>query len=235
MTDVEQTKPFMRRVQSFVRREGRLTRGQQRALSELMPRYGLDFASQPGPYTSQGIFANDRPLHLEIGFGNGRSLVQMAQDFSEANFIGVEVHRPGVGNALLQIEEKQLDNIRLIGHDAVEVLQQRIAPLSLAAVYIFFPDPWHKKRHHKRRLIQTGFVELLYGRLQHGGVLHFATDWQQYAQQMLDVGSAQPGLENLAGAGQYSPRPDYRPLTKFEQRGLRLGHGVWDLLFRKTD
>lgn len=224
---------YFRRIRSFVRREGRLTKGQQRALDELYPRYGLTpVANQTFDFAS--IFHNPNPVHLEIGFGNGQTLTSMASAQPAINFIGIEVHRPGVGNALLQIDKVGLSNVRVICEDAVEVLKLHVAAHSLAAVYIFFPDPWHKKRHHKRRLVQVEFINLLKQTLSHGGRLHMATDWEAYAEHMLQVMSEVEGFTNLAGAGQYSDKPDYRPLTKFEQRGLRLGHGVWDLLFSKT-
>lgn len=229
MKEILQSKP-LRKIRSFVRREGRLTKGQQRALDELFPVHGLtpvendvlDFAS---------VFGNTNPVHMEIGIGNGQTLVSMASAHPQYNYLGIEVHRPGVGNALLQIEKTGLTNIRLICDDAVEVLKNNIPDQSLSAVYIFFPDPWHKKRHHKRRLVQVEFVNLLAMKLQSGGRLHMATDWEEYAQHMLKVMSEVAGFTNQAGAGQYSEKPDYRPLTKFEQRGLRLGHGVWDLIF----
>lgn len=224
----------MRRIRSFVRREGRLTKGQQRALDELFPVYGLSVDASGQVFDFNNLFGNDHPLHLEIGFGNGQTLSHLARHQPEHNFIGIEVHRPGVGNALLQIEQQQLSNVRVICHDAVEVLRDAIPDASLAAVYIFFPDPWHKKRHHKRRLVQPEFVELVRSKLQAGGILHMATDWENYAEHMLEVMGQVEGFDNLAGKGRYSPRPEYRPTTKFEQRGLRLGHGVWDLLFRKS-
>jgi tRNA (guanine-N7-)-methyltransferase len=224
---------YFRRIRSFVRREGRLTKGQQRALDELYPRYGLS-PSAGETLDFAAIFNNQQPVLLEIGFGNGQTLTSMASAQPENNFLGIEVHRPGVGNALLQIEKLALSNVRVICEDAVEVLKQHIPDHSLAAVYIFFPDPWHKKRHHKRRLVQVDFINLLKQKLSSGGRLHMATDWEAYAQHMLHVMSEVEGFTNLAGEGQYSDKPDYRPLTKFEQRGLRLGHGVWDLIFSKT-
>jgi tRNA (guanine-N7-)-methyltransferase len=224
---------YFRRIRSFVRREGRLTKGQQRALDELYPRYGLTPAVNE-QFDFAAIFQNQHPVHLEIGFGNGQTLMSMASAQPAINFFGIEVHRPGVGNALLQIDKAALSNVRVICEDAVEVLKQHIADHSLAAVYIFFPDPWHKKRHHKRRLVQVEFINLLKQKLSNGARLHMATDWEAYAEHMLHVMSEVEGFTNLAGTGQYSDKPDYRPLTKFEQRGLRLGHGVWDLVFIKT-
>jgi tRNA (guanine-N7-)-methyltransferase len=175
-------------------------------------------------------FGRTAPCVLEIGFGMGQATAQIAAALPGTDFIGIEVHPPGVGGLLKLIGEQQLTNLRLIRHDAVEVLDEMIAPASLAGVHIFFPDPWHKKRHHKRRLIQPAFVSALVTKLAPGGRLHCATDWQPYAEQMLEVLSAEPALVNCAGSG-YAPRPDYRPLTKFEARGLQLGHGVWDLVF----
>lgn len=222
-----------RRVRSFVRREGRMTDGQQRALTDLFPRYGLVPGDQPLDLAQ--VFGRVAPCHLEIGFGNGGNLEAMAQEHPDTNYLGIEVHRPGVGNLLLHIEQHGIENIRVICADAVEVLTHNIPPASLAAVYIFFPDPWHKRRHHKRRLVQVTFVELLRERLKPGGVLHMATDWQDYARHMLAVMRQVTGFVNTAPGGDYAPRPDYRVLTKFEQRGMRLGHGVWDLIFRRED
>lgn len=180
------------------------------------------------------MFGRDAPRVLEIGFGMGQSLVAMAAAAPATDFIGIEVHRPGVGKLLHSMAEQGVENIRIYCHDAVEVLRDCIPPASLDTIQIFFPDPWHKKRHHKRRLIQPAFAERLAAHLKPGGILHLATDWENYAEQMLEVLSATPGLENTAGAGDYSPRPESRPLTKFEARGERLGHGVRDLLFRRV-
>ncbi|MFO7602586.1 MAG: tRNA (guanosine(46)-N7)-methyltransferase TrmB, partial [Gammaproteobacteria bacterium] len=219
-----QTTPFMRRIRSFVRREGRLTRGQQRALDELWPRYGIE----AGAHTIDlaACFGRAASTVLEIGFGNGASLAEMARANPQNNYLGIEVHRPGVGNLLLQLEAEAIDNVRVICADAVEVLQEMIPDAALDRVQLFFPDPWHKKKHHKRRIVQPAFVALLRQKLTPGGVFHLATDWQDYAEHMLTVMSAAEGFVNLCGAGQYAPRPAYRPLTKFEQRGQRLGHGV---------
>ncbi|QSA96156.1 tRNA (guanosine(46)-N7)-methyltransferase TrmB [Methylococcus sp. EFPC2] len=216
------------RIKSFVLRQGRLTQAQEQALRELWPHYGLDAQQALDPLKTFGRAA---PLTLEIGFGNGESLARMAAEAPERDFIGVEVHRPGVGHLLLQLHERQLNNVRIFCADAVEVMNRVIADASLAGLQVFFPDPWPKKRHHKRRLINTEFVALASQKLEAGGLFHCATDWEDYAVQMLDVLGENPALRNLAGQGQYSPRPDYRPLTKFESRGHGLGHGVWDLLF----
>ena len=210
-------------------RAGRTTEGQARALAELGPRFVLPFA--PAPLDAAQAFGRQAPLVLEIGFGMGDATAKIAQALPDTDFIGCEVHEPGVGALLKQIGERGLDNLRLIRHDAVEVLEHMIPPASLAGVHIFFPDPWHKKRHHKRRLIQPSFVSLVASRLAPGGYLHCATDWQPYAEQMLAVLGEDTSLENTADG--YAERPAYRPLTKFENRGLKLGHGVWDLVFRK--
>ena len=219
-----------RPVRSFVLRSGRLGTGQARALADLGPRFVQPF--QPGPVDWGTIFGRQAPRVLEIGFGMGQATAAIAATRPDLDFIGVEVHQPGVGALLREIGERGLGNIRIVQHDAVEVLRQMVAPASLAGVHVFFPDPWHKKRHHKRRLIQPGLVDLLASRLAPGGWLHCATDWDDYAQQMLQVLGDCPALANTAGG--YAPRPAMRPLTKFEARGLKLGHGVWDLLFKRT-
>ena len=227
-----QEKPFYRRIRSFVRREGRLTKGQLRALDELLPQFGIEQSDQLIDLPT--LFGREAETVLEIGFGNGASLAEMARANPELNYIGIEVHRPGVGNLLLQIEQDEIRNLRVICADAVEVLEQMIPDASLHRVQLFFPDPWHKKKHHKRRIVQKSFVELLRQKLKVGGVFHMATDWQDYAEHMMMVMSEAEGFKNQSGVEQYAERPDYRPLTKFEQRGHRLGHGVWDLLFEKT-
>jgi tRNA (guanine-N7-)-methyltransferase len=217
------------RIRSYVLRAGRVGSGQARALAELGPRYLLPY--QSGLVDLHAIYGRGAPKILEIGFGMGEGLVEIAAAHPENDYLGVEVHTPGVGALLKQVGERGLDNVRVIQHDAVEVLTHMLAPGCLAGVHIFFPDPWHKKRHNKRRLIQPPFVRLLAGRIAPGGYLHLATDWEDYALQMLEVLSAAPELANTTEG--FSPRPDTRPLTKFEQRGIRLGHGVWDLVFRK--
>ena len=218
-----------RPIRSFVLRAGRMGSGQVRALAELGPRFVLPFEKQPLDFDA--LFGRQAPRVLEIGFGMGDATAQIAAAMPETDFIGCEVHEPGVGALLRQIGERGLGNLRIVQHDAVEVLAHMIPADSLAGIHLFFPDPWHKKRHHKRRLVQPAFVAGLLTRLVPGGYLHFATDWQPYAEQMLAVLSAEPALRNTADG--YAPRPAYRPLTKFEQRGLRLGHGVWDLLFTR--
>ncbi len=222
----------LRRIRSFVRREGRLTKGQQRALDELFPQYGISL--QQGDIDFYTLFGRQGPRILEIGFGNGISLAEMAVNHPENDYLGIEVHRPGVGNLLLQIEKQVINNIRVSNDDAVEVLEQQIPDASLDAVYLFFPDPWHKKKHHKRRIVQPDFTQLIYRKLKPGGIFHMATDWENYAEHMMDVMSVADGFENIAGSGQYIVRPEYRPLTKFEQRGHRLGHGMWDIIFKKV-
>lgn len=218
-----------RPVRSFVLRAGRVGPGQARALAELGPRFVLPF--QPTPPDWDALFGRAAPRVLEIGFGMGQATADIAAARPDLDFIGVEVHPPGVGALLRHIGERGLTNIRILQHDAVQVLQQMVVPATLAGVHVYFPDPWHKKRHHKRRLIQPPLVDLLASRLAPGGWLHCATDWEDYAQQMLQVLGDCPALANTADG--YAPRPAMRPLTKFEARGLKLGHGVWDLLFTR--
>ena len=218
-----------RPIKSFVVRAGRMGSGQIKALAELGPRFVLPF--EPKLLNPAEIFGRTAPIVLEIGFGMGDATAKIAQTLDHTDFIGCEVHEPGVGALLKQIDERQLTNIRIIQHDAVEVLAQMIAPASLAGVHLFFPDPWHKKRHNKRRLIQPAFVATLIQHIEPGGYLHCATDWEPYARLMLEVLTAEPGLQNTADG--YAETPAYRPLTKFENRGLKLGHGVWDLVFKK--
>jgi len=218
------------RIRSYVLRTGRVGSGQARALAEIGPQFMLPY--QSAVLDLDAVFGRAAPQILEIGFGMGEGLAEIAAANSEKDYLGVEVHTPGVGALLKQIGERSLANVRVIQHDAVEVLTHMLAPASLAGIHIFFPDPWHKKRHHKRRLIQSPLVNLLASRLEPGGYIHLATDWQDYAVQMLAVLSAEPLLANTSA--DYAPRPATRPLTKFEQRGIRLGHGVWDLVFRRA-
>ncbi len=219
-----------RRIRSFVLRQGRLTKGQERALETVFPKFGI-------PYVAEQIDLNEkfnRPESkkvLEIGFGMGETTAKIAQTLPGCDFLAVEVHTPGVGGLLKLIDEQALTNIRIIQHDVVEVLQNMLPEASLDGVHIFFPDPWHKKRHHKRRLIQAEFVKLLCSKLKAGGYLHVATDWQEYAEWVLEVLTAEPLLQN--SAKDYAEKPAYRPLTKFENRGIKLGHGVWDMVFRR--
>ena len=219
-----------RAIRSYVLRAGRMGPGQTRALAELGPRFIVPFT--PAVADFDALFGRAAPRVLEIGFGMGAATAAIAQALPDTDFVGVEVHPPGVGALLKEIGERGLGNIRIVQHDAVEVLASMVAPASLAGVHIFFPDPWHKLRHNKRRLIQPAFVQQLVSRIAPGGRLHCATDWQPYAEQMLAVLSAEPALRNTAAA--YAAKPDYRPLTKFEHRGVKLGHGVWDLVFERV-
>lgn len=227
----EQTTPTYKRIKSFVLRQGRMSKGQNAALEKLWKTYGLE--PQDKLLNLEEVFGRSTPTYLEIGFGMGTALAQMAEENPENNYLGIEVHRPGVGALCKLIEEKNLTNIRIFNHDAVEILEKMLPLNSLAGAFVFFPDPWHKERHKKRRLIQPNFVKMLADKIQPQGFLHLATDWEDYAEQMLEVLSDADYLTNTSGAGNFTPRPDYRPLTKFEQRGLNLGHGVWDLIFYK--
>jgi tRNA (guanine-N7-)-methyltransferase len=218
-----------RRIRSYVLRQGRITNAQQRAYEALLPQFGVPWGTQP--LDAPAAFGRDAPLIVEIGFGMGEGTAQIAQAHPENNYLGIEVHNPGVGSLLDKIGRLALTNVRIIQHDAVEVVRDMIAPDQLAGVHVFFPDPWHKKRHHKRRLLQPQFVALLASRIAPGGYLHVATDWADYAQQVLAVLGAEPLLINTVDG--YAPRPSYRPLTRFEQRGVRLGHEVFDLVFRR--
>ena len=228
-SDPATVKPHLRRIRSFVTRAGRVSTGQRRALDEIGPRFVVPYTAEPTDWNA--IFGREAPRVLEIGFGMGATTAEIAARRPGDDFIGVEVHEPGVGALLKLIDEQTLTNIRIVQHDAVEVIEHMLTPASLDGVHIFFPDPWHKARHHKRRLIQPPFVAQLASRLKPGAYLHCATDWQNYAEQMLEVLGAEPSLDNTAQ--DYAPRPEYRPVTKFERRGLRLGHGVWDLVFKK--
>lgn len=217
-------------IRSFSGRRGHITSGQRAAYDELLPRYGIPY--QPAPVDLDAAFGRAAPVIMEIGFGMGEGTVQIAAGRPDENFLGVEVYPAGVGSLLLRTQAAGLTNVRVIQHDAVEVARDMIAPDRLAGVHVFFPDPWPKARHHKRRLIQPAFVALLASRIAPGGYLHCATDWEEYAQQMLEVLGAEPLLANSADG--YAPKPDYRPLTKFENRGIKLGHGVWDLVFKRV-
>lgn len=220
-----------RPVRSFVLRGGRLTEGQKRALEELWPLYGIDTGQSELDFPV--LFANDHPVIMEIGFGDGEATWQMAAAQPDENYLGVEVHRPGVGRLLLMLELHGLHNVRIVCDDAVELLQNRVADQSLGGVRIYFPDPWPKKRHHKRRIIQRAFVQLLAQKMNSGGILHMATDWKPYADYMLEVMHESPEFENLSASGDFCPQPEWRPSTKYEQRGERLGHRVCDLIFRR--
>ena len=222
----------LRRIRSFVRRQGRLTKGQQLALDQYWPVMGVEY--QPAPLDMTALFGRDSPLVLEIGFGMGASLVTMAQNNPQQNFLGIEVHAPGVGACLASAKEAGVENLRVMCHDAVEVLEHMIPDNSLRMVQLFFPDPWHKARHNKRRIVQAPFAELVHRKLKLGGVFHMATDWEYYANHMLEVMNSVAGYVNQSATQDYVPRPETRPLTKFEQRGQRLGHGVWDLMFERV-
>jgi len=233
MSEKDPTDVRQRGVRSFVLRAGRATAGQQRALAELWPKYGVEFAQSTLDLSA--LFGRVAPRMLEIGFGAGEALLEFASAHPEIDCIGIEVHRPGVGRLLLGAEAAKLGNLRVICHDAVEVLQHQVAPASIALVHIFFPDPWPKKRHHKRRLIQPAFVELLATAIAPGGTLRLATDWEPYAQHMRAVIDASPAFANIAVASGFVARSAERVLTRFERRGQRLGHGVWDLEYRRTN
>ncbi|NIP17361.1 MAG: tRNA (guanosine(46)-N7)-methyltransferase TrmB [Xanthomonadales bacterium] len=223
---------YLRPVRSYVLRKGRLTPAQQRALEELWPEFGI----KPGdrPVESAELFGREAPLIVEIGFGNGEATWRMARNEADFDFIGIEVHEPGVGHLLQALKAQQVANVRIAKTDAVEFMHERLHDGSLSGVRIWFPDPWPKKRHHKRRIVQAEFVDLLARKMKTGAVLHLATDWQPYAEHMLEVMRATADFENLSPAGDYCERPDWRPVTKFEKRGDRLGHETRDLLFRRT-
>ncbi|ORU90209.1 MAG: tRNA (guanosine(46)-N7)-methyltransferase TrmB [Cycloclasticus sp. symbiont of Poecilosclerida sp. M] len=216
----------LRRIRSFVRREGRLTPGQEQAIESGWPKFGLN--SQSAVNLTKA-FDNNKPITLEIGFGDGESLADTARENPERNYIGIEVHRPGMGHLLRRVQDEGLTNIRVFDTDAIEVLEKAIPDHSLNCVQLFFPDPWHKKRHHKRRIVQTNFLNLIHRKLESDGAFHAATDWQHYAEHMLVTLSAHSGFVNKVKG--YITRPKHRPITKFERRGIRLGHGVWDILF----
>lgn len=230
MSEHTATQRALRPIRSFVLRAGRMGPGQARALAELGPRFLIPYAESP--LDLDAAFGRKAPKVLEIGFGMGETTARIAAEHPDVDYLGVEVHTPGVGALLKRVGELGLTNVRIVQHDAVEVVRHMLPEASLDGVHVFFPDPWHKKRHHKRRLIQAEFVRLLASRLKPGAYLHLATDWEDYAQQMLEVLSAEPTLANTAEG--FAERPAYRPLTKFEQRGLRLGHRVWDLIFRRV-
>ena len=221
----------LRRIRSFVRREGRLTPGQQNAIDTGWPLFGLDSKTLIQP---DQLFANNNPVILEIGFGNGESLATMAQNNPEQNFIGIEVHHPGVGHLLRLIQERKINNIRLFDSDAIDILQHCIADNSLDGLQLFFPDPWHKKRHHKRRIVQSNFLDLIHRKLKTGGTFHAATDWENYAEHIIETLNNHPGF-SCSNKETFRLRPEHRPITKFEQRGQRLGHGVWDIIYNKVD
>lgn len=221
-----------RTIKSYVVRSGRMTPGQEKAFQKLWSLYGVEASDQLLDF--QQLYGRQAPVILEIGFGMGDSLIEMAAQHPQNNYLGIEVHKPGVGRLLGKVSEQALTNLRVMQFDAIEVLKNQIPDASLSAVYLFFPDPWHKKRHQKRRIVQDSFVQLIRQKLTIHGQFHMATDWEHYASQMLDCMKQAPGFKNCASDGEYIPRPEYRPVTKFERRGERLGHGVWDILFKKT-
>jgi len=231
MNDAEKLSPPLRTVRSFVRRAGRMTVAQKSALDEFWAEYGVEINRVDLDFAA--LFGRIAPIVCEIGFGNGDALLEMASVDPTRNYFGIEVHRPGVGRVLARVKELGLSNVRVACADAVDILSHNVADAELAQINVYFPDPWHKKRHNKRRLVQETFAALCVRKLSVGGVLHMATDWQEYAEQMLAVATANSSFRNIAGECQYSMRPLYRPLTKFEQRGHRLGHGIWDLLFER--
>ncbi|VAX06724.1 tRNA (guanine(46)-N(7))-methyltransferase [hydrothermal vent metagenome] len=226
------TTPKHRPIRSFVLREGRFTTGQRNAYERCWPRFGVDYPAV-GLLDFACLFGNNNPIYLEIGFGNGEALAKMAARHSERNYLGIEVHRPGVGHLMIRLEEEGLQNVRVMRHDAMEVLSNCLPESSLSGIMLFFPDPWHKTRHHKRRIVKPTFTNILARLVKSGGSIHMATDWEDYANQMMTVLSASADFRNSIGYGQFVLRPEDRPLTKFEQRGHRLGHGVWDLVFEK--
>jgi tRNA (guanine-N7-)-methyltransferase len=228
MTNPQKIDPS--RIRSYIRRQGRATAGQKLALDSYWQKYCLP-SKLDVDFTQ--VFGRQAPLIIEIGFGNGDSLADMAEANPELNYLGIEVHRPGVGHLLMLLEQRGIANVRIYHHDAIEILEQKIPDHSLAGVHLFFPDPWQKRRHHKRRIVRPSFVELLNKKLAVGGYFHAATDWEHYAKDMLGILSAGHGLKNFSPSQNFCPRPNYRPLTKFENRGLALGHGVWDLIFKK--
>lgn len=226
----DQENSMQRVIRSFVVRSGRMTAGQTRGWEQYWEQYGLE---PDQPIAFETLFGNSNPVVFEIGFGMGGSLFEMASADPDINFVGVEVHRPGVGALLAMAGDADLKNLRLLFCDAVDLLKAQIVNESLSRLQLYFPDPWHKKRHHKRRIVQPEFAALVASKLNQGGVFHMATDWEPYAEHMAEVMDAAPDYENCSEAGPYSEKPDYRPVTKFERRGERLGHGVWDLLYRK--
>ncbi len=221
--------PRPRTIRSFVLRQGRFSPAQQRAYEALLPRFGVAFAAATLDFAR--VFGRTAPTIVEVGFGMGETTAAIAKARPDDNFLAIEVHSPGVGGLLRLIEQQRLANIRIVQHDAVDVVGHMIGPSTLAGAHVFFPDPWPKKRHHKRRLLHGAFVHVLSERLGAGGYLHVATDWQDYAVEILATLSAEPLLANTCAG--FAPRPEYRPLTKFERRGLKLGHGVWDLVFKR--
>jgi len=222
-----------RKIRSFVKREGRMTLGQTLAYQSMMPVYGLEYQKQPLDFKE--LFGNDAPVSIEIGFGMGDSLAQQAARYPERNFLGIEVHRPGVGALLLKMKNLDITNIRVISHDAVEVLTDMVVDASIELLQLFFPDPWHKRKHHKRRIVNPEFVQLLHKKIKNNGHFHMATDWQDYAQHMLKVMQSSQGWHNCSKTNDYIPKPEDRPVTKFQKRGEGLGHGNWDLMYKRCE
>ena len=229
-SDIDNEVSHKRGIRSYVLRQGHMSDAQKAAMAEGLPKWGIEY--QPETIDLNAVFGRDNDKVFEIGFGMGTSTAHIAKVLPEKDFIAIDVHAPGVGNLLKLIDENELSNLRVMRYDAVEVVTNMLADESLAGIHVFFPDPWHKKRHNKRRLIQTPFVEQLLPKLKIGGYIHLATDWEEYAVQMLEVLSGIDALQNTAA--DYAPTPDYRPETKFEARGIRLGHGVWDLVFKRV-
>jgi len=223
--------PKQQPIRSFVRRQGRMTAGQNRAMQTLWPVFGIPLQQSLVDWPKE--FGREAPLVVEIGFGMGTSLIEQALAEPHLNFVGIEVHTPGVGSCLIDIEQSQIKNLRLINDDAIKALDWMFADNAMQRVQLYFPDPWHKKRHNKRRIVKTEFVETIHNKLTDGGLFHMATDWQPYAENMLEVMKEAKGFKNQAEDNRYVPRPDFRPVTKFEKRGQRLGHGIWDLIFEK--
>lgn len=222
--------PFMRRIQTFMRRSSPFTATQKQGMAEFAPRFLLPRSREP--FNAAEIFGREAPLTVEIGFGMGYSLAEMAQAAPERNFVGIEIHEPGVAQLCYELGTRNIANVRILDEDALELLALRFADASIDTVQLYFPDPWPKARHHKRRFVNAANAALIRRKLKTGGLFHMATDWENYAEWMLEHMEAAPGFENVAGAGHYSPRPEFRPLTKFEKRGHKLGHGVWDLMYR---
>ena len=222
----------LRKIRSFVRRQGRMRNGQKNAIERLWPTFGIEYQTQT--MNLDAVFGRNAKKNMEIGFGMAENLISVAKAKPDEDFLGIEVYQPGLGHALIHIEENSLENIRVMKHDAVEVLKHQIAPHSLDSVSIFFPDPWHKKKHHKRRLINDDFCQLLSTKVKKTGFVYMATDWENYAEQMLEVFSNNSDFCNMSKTGDYCERMDFRPVTKFERRGTRLGHGVWDLIFKRN-
>jgi len=230
---MDEQSPAQRAVRTFVRREGRLTAGQQRALDELFPRYGVDPGD--GPLAFNDLFGRTAPVVLDIGFGDGEALAEIAAAHPERNYLGIEVHRPGVGRLLRQLDDQGVTNVRVAAADAIEIMRSNIRQASLAGIQLFYPDPWPKKRHHKRRMVQPDWLALAASRLIDGGFLHLTTDWADYAEHMLDVIAGSDAFDNTAGPGRYAPDPGERPPTKFERRGLERGHAVHDIILRRRE